>query len=68
MKISREEIFGPVLSVFKFKTEDEVIRRANDTRYGLMASVFTSDISRAIKMSNALQAGFIHINEYGFGV
>lgn len=62
MKIAKEEIFGPVMSVMKFKTIDEAIKRANDSEYGLAAGVQTTDISSQIKVSNALRAGQIYVN------
>lgn len=64
MRIAREEIFGPVQQIIKFKTLEEVIPRANDTRYGLAAAVFTKDIDKAITISNALQAGTVWVNTY----
>jgi acyl-CoA reductase-like NAD-dependent aldehyde dehydrogenase len=54
MSIAKEEIFGPVMSVFKFKDINEVIQKANNTRYGLAAGVLTNDVGNAIKISNAL--------------
>ena len=54
LKIAREEIFGPVLSVFKFKDIPEVVKRANDTQYGLASVVITKDMERAIELSNAI--------------
>ncbi|KAK1225522.1 hypothetical protein PQX77_011541 [Marasmius sp. AFHP31] len=57
MKIVREEIFGPVAAVMKFKTEEEVIELANDTSYGLACGVFTANNSRAVRVSHALEAG-----------
>lgn len=57
MKIIREEIFGPVCAVIKFKDEQEVIELANDTVYGLSSVVFTENISRAIRVAHALEAG-----------
>ncbi|MDR0242931.1 MAG: aldehyde dehydrogenase [Burkholderia sp.] len=60
--IGREEIFGPVLSVFSFDTEEEAIAMANDTIYGLMASVFTGNLGRAHRVSAALQAGTVAVN------
>lgn len=62
MRIAKEEIFGPVMQIFRFKTMEEVIRRANDSEYGLAASVFTSDLDKALTMSQALQAGTVWIN------
>ena len=64
MKIVREEIFGPVMSVLRFEHEDEVITRANATRFGLAAGVFTRDISRAHRVVNRLEAGICWINNY----
>lgn len=59
-----EEIFGPVMSILPFKTEKEVINRANQTQYGLAAGVFTSDIQRAHRVVASLQAGTCWINNY----
>ena len=57
MRIVREEIFGPVGVVAKFKTEGEVIESANDTEYGLSSHVYTQDVNRAIRVAHALEAG-----------
>lgn len=65
MTIAKEEIFGPVMSIMKFKTIDEVIERANRTSYGLAAGVVTKSIDKAVKIANALQAGSVYINCYG---
>ncbi|WDE13426.1 betaine-aldehyde dehydrogenase [Thalassomonas haliotis] len=65
MRICREEIFGPVMSVLCFDEEDEVIKRANNTQLGLAAGVFTRDISRAHRVIHQLQAGICWINNYG---
>ncbi|KAF5346539.1 hypothetical protein D9756_010084 [Leucocoprinus leucothites] len=62
MKIMQEEIFGPVCSIVKFQTEEEVIEWANDTTYGLAASVLTENSARAIRMANALEAGSVFVN------
>jgi aldehyde dehydrogenase (NAD+) len=64
MRIAREEIFGPVLSVIPFTSEDEVLGYANDTPFGLAAGVWTRDISRAHRMAQRLDAGTVWINTY----
>ena len=64
MRIAQEEVFGPVLSVIKFKDEAEAIEIANDVRFGLGSGVWTSDIGRAIRMSEKIQAGTVWINTY----
>ena len=64
MRIAREEVFGPVLSILGFEDEAEAIRLANDTIYGLAAGIWTSDIGRAIRMSSALKAGTVWVNTY----
>ncbi|MCX7619352.1 MAG: aldehyde dehydrogenase family protein [Acidimicrobiales bacterium] len=64
MTIAREEIFGPVLAVIPFSDEDEAIRIANDTDYGLGASVQTSDVKRALRVAKAVRSGTFGINGY----
>ncbi|MFY0681867.1 MAG: aldehyde dehydrogenase family protein [Thalassovita sp.] len=64
MRIAKEEIFGPVLSIMAFDTEEDALRIANDTEYGLAAYVQTSDPARAERVANRLRAGGIHINGY----
>lgn len=64
MRIVREEIFGPVMSVLTFKDEEEAIARANDTEFGLGAGIITSDLSRAHRVADALEAGNIWVNTY----
>ncbi len=64
MRIAQEEVFGPVLSVIKFKDEEEATAIANDVRFGLGAGVWTSDIGRAIRMSERIQAGTVWVNTY----
>ena len=61
-KIYTDEIFGPVLSIKTFKTEEEAIELANDTTYGLAASIYTSDVTRAMRVSALLEAGSVTIN------
>ena len=64
MIISREEIFGPVLPVYAFETEDEVIARANDTEYGLAAGVWTRDLARAHRVAAGIKSGVVWVNTY----
>jgi delta 1-pyrroline-5-carboxylate dehydrogenase len=62
MRIVKEEIFGPVGVVIKFEDEEDVLRQANDTMYGLAAAVFTKDITRGIKFAHKLHAGTVWVN------
>jgi betaine-aldehyde dehydrogenase len=64
MRVVREEIFGPVMSVLTFRTEEEAVARANDTEFGLAAGVFTRDLQRAHRVVARLQAGTCWINNY----
>jgi aldehyde dehydrogenase (NAD+) len=64
MKIAEEEIFGPVLSVLRFKDIDEIVQRANKTNYGLAAAVWTRDVAKAHKIASKLKAGTVWINCY----
>jgi len=64
MQIVREEIFGPVMAVLRFDNEAEVIKRANDTEFGLGAGIITNDIGRAYRVADKLEAGNIWINSY----
>uniref|UniRef100_A0A0K0DTP4 Aldedh domain-containing protein n=1 Tax=Strongyloides stercoralis TaxID=6248 RepID=A0A0K0DTP4_STRER len=64
MKIAQEEIFGPVLSVFKFEDEKDLVAKANDTIYGLAAGVMTNNINRALHVANNIRAGTVWVNCY----
>ena len=64
MKIAREEIFGPVMSVIRFSSEAEAIAMANDSSYGLQASVWSDNVNRAHRVARALRAGTVHVNQY----
>ena len=62
-RLVREEIFGPVAPISTFATDEEAIARANDTEYGLVAYVFTRDLSRMLRVSEALEFGMVGINQ-----
>lgn len=64
MRIAQEEVFGPVLSVIRFEDEAEALHIANDIVFGLAAGVWTSDIGRALRMANSLEAGTVWVNTY----
>jgi (Z)-2-((N-methylformamido)methylene)-5-hydroxybutyrolactone dehydrogenase len=64
MRIAQEEVFGPILSVIPFDTEEDAIRIGNDILFGLAAGVWTSDIGRAFRMSDKLKAGTVWVNTY----
>jgi aldehyde dehydrogenase (NAD+) len=64
MRIAQEEVFGPVLSIIRFETDEEAIEIANDIAFGLAAGVWTQSIKRAIKVSNAIRAGTVWVNTY----
>ena len=64
MRIAREEIFGPVLVVIPFDTEEEAVALANDSDYGLTGGVFTADMSRAIRVAEAMEAGQVYVNSW----
>ncbi len=64
MRIAQEEIFGPVMSVLKFSSEEEAYRIANDVEYGLAAGVWTNDLNVAHRASRALRVGTVWVNTY----
>ena len=64
MRIAQEEVFGPVLSIIRFKDEEDAIKIGNDVIFGLAAGVWTNDIGRALRMSDALRAGTVWVNTY----
>jgi len=64
MRISREEIFGPVVPVIPFDTEEEAIRLANDTSYGLASGIQTSDLRRALRLAEKIKAGTVWLNTW----
>lgn len=65
--IAQEEIFGPVLTVNRFSTDDEAIELANGTQYGLLGAVWTSDLARAHRLAARIRAGQVYVNTYGAG-
>ena len=62
-RLQQEEIFGPVAPLTAFETEDEAVRMANDTEFGLVSYLFTKDLSRALRVSERLEAGMIGLNQ-----
>ncbi|GAB6018355.1 Retinal dehydrogenase 1 [Chamberlinius hualienensis] len=64
MRIAKEEIFGPVMQILKFKTLEEALERANDTSYGLAAGVLTTDLNKALQFAQGIRAGSVWVNTY----
>jgi gamma-glutamyl-gamma-aminobutyraldehyde dehydrogenase len=67
MSIAREEIFGPVLSTIPFDSEEEGLRLANETSFGLAASLYTTNLDAAFRVARALRAGTVSVNAYSEG-
>ena len=65
MEIYRSEVFGPVLTITPFDSEEEAVKLANDTQLGLSSGLWTSDFSRAHRMVGKIRAGVVHVNTYG---
>ena len=65
MALAREEVFGPVLAVMSFTSEDDAVSMANATEYGLAAGIWTRDLSRAHRLVRSVRAGLVHVNTYG---
>jgi aldehyde dehydrogenase (NAD+) len=63
--VACEEIFGPIVAVIPFKTEEEAIQIANNTIYGLAGGVWTQDIKRALRIAKAIKVGYVWVNTYG---
>ncbi|MEL0457461.1 aldehyde dehydrogenase [Flavobacteriaceae bacterium SZ-1-7] len=63
-KLNQEEIFGPIVTLMSFESEDEVLQMANDVKYGLSATLWTNDLKRTMRMSNQLQAGIVWVNTW----
>jgi len=67
MRVAREEIFGPVICVIPFKDEEEAVELANDTNYGLTASLWTRSLDSALRVSRAVRAGTVSVNCFSEG-
>jgi succinate-semialdehyde dehydrogenase/glutarate-semialdehyde dehydrogenase len=67
MRLARTEIFGPVFPIYRFSTEQEVVRRANDTEYGLVAYAYTCDLGRAFRLSRNIEAGMVILKSGSVG-
>jgi betaine-aldehyde dehydrogenase len=68
MKIAREEIFGPVVSVIPYDGDEEAIRIANDSEFGLGGAVYSADPRRALEIAKRVDSGYISVNRYGIGI
>jgi succinate-semialdehyde dehydrogenase/glutarate-semialdehyde dehydrogenase len=63
MRVSREETFGPIAPIIKFRDEKQALALANDSPYGLLGAVYTRDLSRALRFADALETGWVNVNE-----
>ena len=63
-RVNQEEIFGPVVTIMPFKTEDDVLQMANKVKYGLSATLWTNNLKRTMRMSNQIQAGIVWVNTW----
>src|SRR5260370_36664270 len=63
MRVSREETFGPIAPIIKFRDEKQALELANDSPYGLLGAVYTEDLSRALRFADALETGWVNVNE-----
>lgn len=67
MRVFREEVFGPVLALMSYETEEEAIRMANDTEYGLSSYIWSTDLSQVYRLTRGLQFGIVNVNGPGTG-
>ena len=66
MRIAQEEVFGPVMTIIKFETAEEALREANNSPFGLVGSVYTSNLSTGLSVSQRIRAGVVWVNTYNY--